>query len=48
MINGDRIFVDNNRFDDDLIEITDLIFNNTIIRYLFNVFFIININIKKC
>ena len=45
MIN-DEIFANNNRFND-LIEITNLTFNNIMIRYLFNVFFIININIKK-
>ena len=42
----DEIFIDDNRFDD-LIEIIDLMFNNIIIRCLFNVFFVININIKK-
>ena len=45
MIN-DEIFVDDDRFDD-LIEIINLTFNNIIIRYLFNVFFIINIDIKR-
>ena len=45
MIN-DEIFVNDNRFND-LIEIISSTFNNIIIRYLFNVFFIININIKK-
>ena len=45
MIN-DKIFVDNNQFND-LIEIINLIFNNIIIRYSFNIFFIINIHIKK-
>ena len=47
IINNDRLFVDDNRFDNDLIEITNSTFNNIIIRYLFNVFFITNINIKK-
>ena len=45
MIN-DKIFANNNRFDD-LIEIRNLTFNNIIIRYSFNAFFIINVNIKK-
>ena len=45
MIN-DRIFANNNRFND-LIEIINSTFNNIIIRYLFNAFFITNINIKK-
>ena len=43
---NDEIFVNNNRFND-LIEIINLTFNNIIIRCLFNVFFIINVNIKK-
>ena len=45
MIN-DEISADDNRFDD-LIEIINLMFDNTIIRCLFNVSLIININIKK-
>ena len=45
MIN-DEIFVNDNRFDD-LIEIISLTFDNIMIRYLFNVFFIMNINTKK-
>ena len=45
MINNE-IFVDDNRFND-LIEIINLMFNNIMIRCLFNVFFIININMKK-
>ena len=46
MINDNRIFVNDNRFND-LIEIINLIFNNIMIYYLFNAFFITNINIKK-
>ena len=46
MIN-DEIFVNVNRFND-LIKIIDLTFDNIMIRCLFNVFFIINVNIKKC
>ena len=42
----DEIFIDDNRFDD-LIEIINLTFDNIIIRCLFNVFFIINVNMKK-
>ena len=38
MINDDRLFIDDNRFDDDLIEITNLTFDNLMIRYLFNIF----------
>ena len=45
MIN-DKIFVDDNRFND-LIEIINSTFDNIMIRYLFNVSLIININIKK-
>ena len=45
MINNE-IFVDDNRFND-LIEIINLMFNNIMIRCLFNVFLIININMKK-
>ena len=45
MINNE-IFINDNRFND-LIEIINSTFNNIIIRYLFNVFFITNINIKK-
>ena len=44
MIN-DKIFINDNRFDD-LIEIINSMFNNIIIRYLFNVSLITNINIK--
>ena len=46
MIN-DEIFVNVNRFND-LIKIINLTFDNIMIRCLFNVFFIINVNIKKC
>ena len=46
MINNNRIFVNNNRFND-LTEVIDLTFNNVIICYLFNISFIMNINIKK-
>ena len=48
MIDDDRLFANDNRFNDDLIEIIDLTFDNIIIRYLFNVFFAANINMKKC
>ena len=41
-----KIFINDNRFND-LIEIINLTFNNIMIRYLFNVFLIINVNIKK-
>ena len=46
MIDDDRIFVNDNRFND-LIEIISLTFNNIMIRCLFNVFFITNIDIKR-
>ena len=42
----DEIFIDNNQFDD-LIEIINSTFDNIIIRYLFNISFITNIDIKK-
>ena len=45
MINNE-IFVDDNRFND-LIEITNSTFDNIMIRYSFNVFFVINVNMKK-
>ena len=45
MIN-DEIFADDNRFND-LIEIINSTFNNIIIRYSFNIFFVMNINTKK-
>ena len=46
MIDDDRIFADDNQFDD-LIKIINLAFDNIMIRYSFNVSFITNINIKK-
>ena len=46
MIDNNRIFVDDNRFND-LIEVINLMFNNIMIRYLFNVSFITNIDMKK-
>ena len=39
--------INDNRFNNDLIEIIDSTFNNIMIRCLFNVFLIINVNIKK-
>ena len=45
MIN-DEIFVNDNQFND-LIEIISSTFNNIIIRYLFNISFITNVDIKK-
>ena len=47
MINNNRLTIDDNRFGDDLIKITNSTFNNLIIRYSFNIFFITNINTKK-
>ena len=37
-INNDWIFFDDNRFDNDLIEIINSTFDNIIIHYSFNVF----------
>ena len=45
MIN-DKIFINDNRFND-LIEIIDSAFDNIMIRCLFNVSLITNIDIKK-
>ena len=41
----DEIFADDNRFD--LIEIINSTFDNTMIRCLFNVFFIMNVDMKR-
>ena len=47
MIDDDRIFADDNRFDNDLIETINSMSDNIIIRYLFNVSLATNVDIKR-